>query len=353
MKPFLRLIMVLVTVTCGTNNTPNETTQLIMIITHGLEYPKKNDDSNTKNDVNKYNDSLSDKLSGNGFRMSYLLGKYLFSQFKPFLSKKPQHLSKWKVNSSHKAKSVVTAQSFNLGFFEDIEIDKNYSKPDFLSTIPFENAKTIDNSDIKTTLPYGYYPYPLLIEDQENDFKFNPHESNICKYLNSNFQQIERTSHYLKIKKELNTLRVKYKNFDKMISDEINIETVKTLDHYYMIINYVYSMEKLGKNFEGFTFKNISFLFTAYKDFLNELLDQDKNYKKLFLSGLVNSMIKDFNKNDSLKTSVYVGNHINILVFLHWISDKEFFDSLTFDQLKAASLVFEKYSLDGEEFISK
>ena len=311
--------------------TKRKTVQLIFLMRHGPQYPLMGNileylkDHNPDNieEEREMDEHLHGKLNGNGYRMSYLLGKFLGDKYPNFIKNNIKSMDDFFSFSSSKERSQGALQAFTLGLF-GVQFDKEkYSIPDDLSQPPFQNDKIPDDSQLETALPSGYYPFPGHSSSSQYNSLFLPFDSSICKrykklkaevninsmrYLESAIDTINNNEVMKKLLKEISKdkrsnpksqwdifLLSRYlramRNLD--ISFGIEDEQIESLQKSNAVLGSLYLFDSYGLDIMLYRLVNN---ITSHADqALQVLKGKEKNYKKLV---------------------VYSGNEINIWSFL-------------------------------------
>lgn len=169
------------------------------------------------------------KLTQNGLRMSYLLGKYIKEEFKSFFPKKFVY-SENQIIASSPQRTKLSAQAIMLGIYdagsldESIKIDKKFWKPQW--------KDLQETTEILTPLPEGYQPIPISSFHHEDNYVMNAYDSKMCPKIIS--EESKRhdvlTRNLLRITNSI-LVRLRKTSFDyTKILDKESIENFTDLD---------------------------------------------------------------------------------------------------------------------------
>lgn len=231
-------------------NAERELKQVITLIRHGARFP-------IIGPINKYlsnnsklgsDSQLRSQLTGNGLKMSYLLGNKMQSKYVDFLPQITKMSDIYKISAPNQ-RNQASSQAFFQGLFEKKLDQKVFDIPSRLYTPPFDGLST-DDSGIYYALPYNYYPIPTDTVSSLDSNIFDPWTSDQCHRFSEFSGNIEHVaSKYFQAAVSTISSNETIQSLIPEIFDKDDKKNVDNQEQLYKLVDYFLSMQNLGQDF--------------------------------------------------------------------------------------------------------
>lgn len=210
-----------------------DTKMLIVLARHGARYSYGNLESHTK----------EMKITQNGLRMGYVLGRYLRATFPDFFPSKFYYRHNYLISSTP-ARCQATAQAIMVGIYGEntldskIEVDERFFRPNWKGT---KRVKV----DFDTALPKGYQPFPIHAATSTENTMLNPFDGHVCPKIY--FREIKKSDQYTtQLLSEINDLLPKLKTSKFNPADINKKEQLTNFDEFDAVADYVMTRKYMG-----------------------------------------------------------------------------------------------------------
>ena len=167
MNNLLLILMTLISFTQVQSGELKNTKMLLMLQRHGAR--------KSFTEIKTSQEPL--ELTQNGFRMAYLLGKYLRKKYSHFFPKKLNFDNNYIITSTP-SRCRLSAQAVMLGIYDfnslddPIELTIDFWKPEWIGVVP--------EVDFSSVLPKGFIPIPIHSLEVEENFLFGSFAGQTC-----------------------------------------------------------------------------------------------------------------------------------------------------------------------------
>ena len=306
-------------------------------------------------------------MTGNGLKMSYLLGQKMAKTYEAFTPKITQLKDLYKLSASN-LRSQITGQAFFAGFFGN-SIDTNtFDIPGRLHSPPFGGLVT-DDTGLTGALPDRYYPIPVdMVSDPEKKL-FDPFDTLECAKFAEFGGNVEHlgAKYYDPALATIDSSQI-LRDLVKEVFDQKEYENVKNQWELYLFVDYLVSMKNLGVTF-GIDESVLDSLHMS-SAIIGSMFHFEGDALKVQTTNLINlieSNMDDAQKGvegEYKKMVMLFGHDINIWAFLNVFGmSSTYCLQQLFDHLNppicngppdfAAALVFELYKEDDNITIGK
>ena len=343
--------------------------QIISIIRHGARFPQQGK-------INKYlkdqnlpgtDENIQGRLTGNGLKMSYLLGQKMAKAYEAFRPDVTQLKDLYKLSASN-LRSQLTGQAFFAGFFGNSIDTAKFDLPGRLHSPPFGGLVT-DDSGLTGALPDSYYPIPVdMVSDPEKKL-FDPFDTHECTKFAEFGGNVEHlgAKYYDPALATIDSSQI-LRDLVKEVFDQKVYENVKNQWELYLFVDYLVSMKNLGVTF-GIDESVLDSLHLS-SAIIGSMFHFEGDALKVQTTNLINlieSNMDDVQGGEEGKYKKMVmlfGHDINIWAFLNVFGQssshclQQMFDHLNPPNCRgppdfAAALVFEVYKEDDNITIGK
>lgn len=286
-----------------------ETKMILVINRHGARHSYANIE----------NPQEIGQLTTNGFRMGYILGKFLRQKYNNFFTDQFDYQNSY-IIASQLERCKQTAQAIMLGLFDFEQFNEELKvHPSFL--IP-EWFGFDQNVTFKTPLPKSYQPMPIQSYLENENFVFEPDEPLICPQHQKRYD-LEDSIEISPILKKINEFLPKLNNpiFDyKKLINKDKMEYLKDFsdvpDYY---ISQRFRGNDLGLSYEDFkTLERIDTIMINYQNFklpeINKYIFTELA-KRIIIQ--LENLLEDIKINTKVKKfALFSGHDTNVLAIL-------------------------------------
>jgi hypothetical protein len=212
-----------------------ETKMLLVLNRHGARYS-----------YGKHEDKAKEmRITQNGVRMGYILGKNLRTKYPEFFPPKFVNQENY-IAASTPSRTQMTAQAIMIGLYDKgsldtkITVDDRFARPDW-------KGSNVPKPEFDTPLPHGFQPFPIRAAAEPDNTMLNPYGAKICPKI----YPIEKrlvTVYTQKLLQEINAFLPKLNTAEFDYKKIANATVLEWADDFGKISDYLLTRKFLGQD---------------------------------------------------------------------------------------------------------